>query len=70
MAGPGAATSAPARHQGGGPRGHGARRAGRRPLPGGRGPHPGYFSSRDIRRSASGLPPVWQVAQYWSEESR
>ena len=23
-----------------------------------------YFSSRDIRRSASGLPPVWQVGQY------
>ena len=22
-----------------------------------------------MRRSASGLPPVWQVAQYWSEES-
>src|SRR6266480_3666436 len=29
----------------------------------------GYFSSRDIRRSASGLPPVWQVGQYWSAES-
>ena len=29
----------------------------------------GYFSSRDIRRSASGLPPVWQVGQYCSEES-
>ena len=28
-----------------------------------------YFSSRDIRRSASGLPPVWQVAQYWRLES-
>ena len=23
-----------------------------------------YFSSRDIRRSASTLPPVWQVGQY------
>ncbi len=23
-----------------------------------------YLSSRDIRRSASGLPPVWQVGQY------
>lgn len=29
----------------------------------------GYFSSRDILRSANGLPPVWQVGQYWSEES-
>src|SRR6185437_16024851 len=30
---------------------------------------PSYFSRRDRRRSASGLPPVWQVGQYWSEES-
>lgn len=29
----------------------------------------GYFNSRDIRRSASTLPPVWQVAQYWNERS-
>src|SRR5689334_8235135 len=29
----------------------------------------GYLSRRDIRRSASGLPPVWQVGQYCSEES-
>ena len=28
-----------------------------------------YLSSRDMRRSASGLPPVWQVGQYCSEES-
>src|SRR5581483_707809 len=28
-----------------------------------------YFRRRDMRRSASGLPPVWQVGQYWSEES-
>ena len=28
-----------------------------------------YLSSRDSRRSASGLPPVWQVGQYCSEES-
>ncbi len=28
-----------------------------------------YFSSRDRRRSASGLPPVWQVGQYCSDES-
>jgi hypothetical protein len=25
---------------------------------------PGYFSSRDRRLSASGLPPVWHVGQY------
>jgi len=30
---------------------------------------PGYLSNRDMRRSASSLPPVWQVAQYCSEES-
>ena len=29
----------------------------------------GYFSSRLIRRSASGLPPVWQVGQYCRLES-
>ena len=29
----------------------------------------GYLSSRDIRRSASGLPPVWQVGQYCRLES-
>src|SRR5213080_1296531 len=29
----------------------------------------GYLSRRDRRRSASGLPPVWQVGQYWSAES-
>src|SRR6516165_3803750 len=28
-----------------------------------------YLSNRDRRRSASGLPPVWQVAQYCSAES-
>ena len=28
-----------------------------------------HFSSRDIRRSASGLPPVWQVGQYCRLES-
>ena len=28
-----------------------------------------YFSSRDSTRSASGLPPVWQVGQYWNVES-
>src|SRR5438045_2241927 len=28
-----------------------------------------YLSRRDRRRSASGLPPVWQVGQYCSEES-
>ena len=28
-----------------------------------------YFRRRDIRRSASGLPPVWQVAQYCNEQS-
>ena len=30
---------------------------------------PRYLSSRDSRRSASGLPPVWQVGQYCSDES-
>lgn len=25
-----------------------------------------YFSSRLSTRSASGLPPVWQVGQYWN----
>jgi hypothetical protein len=25
------------------------------------------LSSRDSRRSASGLPPVWQVGQYWKD---
>src|SRR5690242_1200761 len=29
----------------------------------------GYLSRRDRRRSASGLPPVWQVGQYCSAES-
>src|SRR5271165_5915164 len=29
----------------------------------------GYLSRRDRRRSARGLPPVWQVGQYWSAES-
>ena len=28
-----------------------------------------YFSSRESTRSASGLPPVWQVGQYWNSES-
>src|SRR5690348_7852126 len=28
-----------------------------------------YLSRRDSRRSASGLPPVWQVGQYWRDES-
>ena len=28
-----------------------------------------YFSSLDIRRSAKGLPPVWQPGQYCNEES-
>src|SRR6266566_2699163 len=28
-----------------------------------------YLNSRDRRRSASGLPPVWQVGQYCSAES-
>src|SRR4029079_17388377 len=28
-----------------------------------------YLSKRDIRRSARGLPPVWQVGQYCSDES-
>src|ERR1700734_931532 len=28
-----------------------------------------HFSSRDSRRSASGLPPVWHVGQYCSAES-
>jgi hypothetical protein len=28
-----------------------------------------HFSSRDSTRSASGLPPVWQVGQYWNVES-
>ena len=36
----------------------------RRPLVDG-----GHLSSFDIRRSASGLPPVWQVAQYCSDVS-
>jgi hypothetical protein len=26
-----------------------------------------YLSSRDNRRSASGLPPVWQVGQYCND---
>ena len=40
---------------------------GARPLKGqGRG---GYFSSFESRRSARGLPPVWQVGQYCSAES-
>src|SRR5437588_8241744 len=30
-------------------------------------PAPSYFSSLDRRRSASGLPPVWQVGQYCSD---
>jgi hypothetical protein len=30
----------------------------------GRRPQHSYFSKRDIRRSASTLPPVWQVGQY------
>ena len=30
---------------------------------------PNYLSSLDIRRSASGLPPVWQVGQYWNDWS-
>jgi hypothetical protein len=30
---------------------------------------PGYFSRRDRRRSARGLPSVWHVAQYWSDLS-
>jgi hypothetical protein len=30
----------------------------------GRRHQPSYFSKRDIRRSASTLPPVWQVGQY------
>ena len=52
-------------------------------MPGGEGYRPGGWhapvalaiarlynlSSRESRRSARGLPPVWQVAQYWSEES-
>jgi hypothetical protein len=29
----------------------------------------GYLSSRERRRSARGLPPVWQVGQYWRAES-
>lgn len=29
----------------------------------------GYLRRRESLRSASGLPPVWQVGQYWSEES-
>lgn len=29
----------------------------------------GQRSSLDIRRSASGLPPVWQVGQYWNDLS-
>ena len=33
-------------------------------FPGHRSP---YLRSRDSRRSASGLPPVWQVGQYWSD---
>ena len=37
--------------------------------PGNRRASRGYFNSRDSRRSASGLPPVWQVGQYCSEES-
>ena len=28
-----------------------------------------YLTSRDSRRSASGLPPVWQVGQYWNDWS-
>ena len=28
-----------------------------------------YLSSRDSRRSASTLPPVWQVGQYWNDLS-
>src|SRR6266576_2171521 len=32
-------------------------------------PGAGYLSRRDRRRSASGLPPVWQVGQYCSAES-
>src|SRR5438132_14101672 len=32
-------------------------------------PGAGYLSRRDMRRSASGLAPVWQVGQYCSEES-
>src|SRR6202050_1213975 len=28
-----------------------------------------YLSRRDRRRSARGLPPVWQVGQYWRAES-
>src|SRR6185437_1585287 len=28
-----------------------------------------YLSRRDSRRSARGLPPVWQVGQYWRAES-
>lgn len=37
--------------------------AGRAPLGG------AQRSSLDIRRSASTLPPVWQVGQYWNERS-
>jgi hypothetical protein len=29
----------------------------------------GHFSRRDIRRSASCLPPVWQVGQYCNDRS-
>src|SRR5258706_2958512 len=32
-------------------------------------PRSTYFSSLDRRRSASGFPPVWHVAQYCSAES-
>ena len=28
-----------------------------------------YFNNRDNTRSANGLPPVWQVGQYWKVES-
>ena len=28
-----------------------------------------YLTSRDSRRSASGLPPVWQPGQYWNDRS-
>src|SRR3954451_16883562 len=30
---------------------------------------PAHLSNLDIRRSASGLPPVWQVGQYCRDES-
>ena len=44
-------------------------RPARAPLPRSAGARPATSGACDIRRSASGLPPVWQVAQYCRLES-